>query len=177
MGGAHRRELGASSAQGEFLQGKKKRQGSLKLRGTERGSDSNLWGVELHLGGSSAMGEAWLGRAAGPRAEEAGVEGAYVQEANKEPKPRGRARTLRNALHAGLEMESSGVPGVRASSAAWMKGARPRGRRTGSAGGLLLWGGKRGRGRKMAGGGRRAGCVRWKLGGQEMEEGSDGWLI
>jgi hypothetical protein len=75
MGGAHRRELGASSAQGEFLQGKKKRQGSLKLRGTERGSDSKLWGVELHLRGSSAMGEAWLGRAAGPGAEEAGVEG------------------------------------------------------------------------------------------------------
>jgi hypothetical protein len=74
-------------------------------------------------------------------------------------------------------MESSGVPGVRVSSAAWMKGGRPRGRRTGSAGGLLLWGGKLGRGRKMAGGGRRAGCVRWKLGGQEMEEGSGGWLI
>lgn len=63
------RELGASSAQGEFLQGKKKGQGSLKLRGTERGSDSNLWGVKLHPGGSSAMGEAWLGRAAGPTGE------------------------------------------------------------------------------------------------------------
>jgi hypothetical protein len=30
----------------------------------------------------------------------------------------------------------------------------------------------RSRGRKMAGGGRRAGCVREKPGGQEMEEGS-----
>jgi hypothetical protein len=34
----------------------------------------------------------------------------------------------------------------------------------------------RSRGSKKAGGGRRAGCVREKHGGQEMEEGS-GWLI
>ncbi|PWZ37652.1 hypothetical protein Zm00014a_006590 [Zea mays] len=50
------RELGASSAQGGFSAGQKKRQRSLKLRGIERGSDSNLWGVELRPGGSSAMG-------------------------------------------------------------------------------------------------------------------------
>ena len=40
---SHEEGEALSSAQGEFLQGKKKRQGSLKLRGTERGSDSNLW--------------------------------------------------------------------------------------------------------------------------------------
>jgi hypothetical protein len=38
-------------------------------RRKKTGSDSNLWGVELHPGGSSAMGEAWLGRAAGPTGE------------------------------------------------------------------------------------------------------------
>lgn len=105
-----------------------------------------------------------------PRREEPGVLVKICRGARRIWAPwRSREDTTRleergsGTLSAGLEMESSGIPGVRASSAAWMKGARPRGRRTWSVGGLLLWGGKHGRGRNTTGGGRRARCVREKL--------------
>jgi hypothetical protein len=60
---------------GGISAGQKETPRELEIEGNRERVGFQPLGVELHPGGSSAMGEAWLGRATGPGAEEAGVEG------------------------------------------------------------------------------------------------------